>query len=413
MNRWCVAILLMGLVLSVSLLASPAEPRTAPQVTIENWYWGPHNRWSYQHTRRLFPSAVIRRGTASPAPLEQRSQSLEELRFEDVAGDPMTLLQMLDSTYVDAFIVLHDGRIVSELYFNGMKPTSEHLLMSVSKSFTGSLAGILVERGLLDPEDDVIDYVPEIRQSAYADTTIRQLLDMTVGVRWSEDYVDPSSEVYAQDMSMGWRPRHPGSAAGLHDFLQQTRKEGEHGRAFKYVSANTDLLGWVFERATGRDFAELFSDEIWRLLGVEQDAYVLLDGFDNAIADAGFNVTLRDLPRFGQMHLQHGAFNGRQIVPAEWIDDFRSRGNRQTWIAGDGDAFLSGGSYRNGWWVSGDGAFMGLGLAGQMLYIDPAADVVIGLFSSHPAPDRVLSSNQRLGVQAVAAALETSGRGEP
>ena len=329
----------------------------------------------------------------------------------------MTIQQMLESTYSDGFLVLHRGKVVVEQYFNGMTPDSKHLLMSVSKSFTGSLAGILVHRELLDPQETVAAYVPELADSGYGDATVRNLLDMTVGLAYSEDYYDPAdpydpaSSSYLQfDIAAGWRPRGESDfPLGLHNFLRSLRKEGEHGNIFEYASPNTDALGWVLERAATSDFAELFSRELWSKLGVEDDAYVTLCPQGAPLPDGGINVTLRDLGRFGQMHLQDGFFNGQQIVPAEWIEDFRTNGNKEAWARSSASSGDPSGSYRSNWWITGndDGAYFAAGIHGQLVYIDPLANTVIAKLSSQPtALSRTAGANTRRAAEALANRLD-------
>ncbi len=414
--RSCCVIGLALLVSTPTALSLPSMrqhtiPSDNPPATLANWQEGPQNRWAFRHTRRLLPTAEISRGSGPMHRFERNQQNLDDIRFEDVDGKPMTVRQMLETTYTDGFLVLHRSVIVTEQYFNGMAPNSKHLLMSVSKSFTGSLAGILVDNGGLDPEETVVSYVPELRDSAYGDATVRNLLDMTIGVAYSEDYYDPddpydpASSSYLQfDIAAGWRPRGDLDVpVGLHRFLQNLQKEGEHGRVFEYASPNTDALGWVLERAAKSDLAELFSRELWSKLGAEEDAYIILCPLGAPIPDGGINVTLRDLARFGQMHLQGGFFNDQQIVPLEWIEDFRTNGNREAWARSASSN--PSGSYRSNWWISGNdhGAYSAFGIHGQMVYVDPAADMVIAKLSSQPtATSRTASANTRRAAQALA-----------
>ena len=208
--------------------------------------------------------------------------------------------------------------------------------MSVTKSLVGALAGILVEEGSLDPDAHITHYVPEGKGSAYGSATIRELLDMTVGLSFDEDYASKTSDLYRLDEAAGWVPRGPNSPRGLHEYLPTLKTRlGPDGKVFRYTSANVDLMGWVFERATSTDFAILASQHLWRKLGAECDAYVLLDQHQAAYADAGFNATLRDLGRFSQMMLQDGAYNGHQIIPAAWVADIRCGGDPQAWKAGN------------------------------------------------------------------------------
>jgi CubicO group peptidase (beta-lactamase class C family) len=382
------------------------EKRThiAPDISVENWYWGPGNRWSYRNTRRVFPSADIHRGEGPIARLDLACEEIDNIEFVDpTTHQPMTIAQMHQATSTNAFLVMKEGRIVAERYFNGMTGTDTHLLMSVTKSLVGALAGILVEDGCLDPDARITHYVPEVERSAYDGATIRQLLDMTVGMSFNEDYASTTSDLYRLDEAAGWVPPGPNAPRGLHAYLPSLKARlGPDGKVFRYISANVDLMGWVFERATGTDFALLASQCIWRKLGAERDAYVLLDRHQAAYADAGFNATLRDLGRFSQMMLQDGAYNGHQIVPAAWVDDIRRGGDPEAWKAGNfyqdmkEDYGYSDGSYRSYWYVADPeiGLYAAIGLAGQLIVIDPKSHTLVVKYSCETCPeDKKFSTN--------------------
>jgi len=366
-------------------------PDAKHQVTRDNFCDSPFNRWGYLNINRLVPTAAVQRGANRFTPLVHAPREVLEISFEGQNGRPMTVGQMIEEGFTDGFVVMHDGRIIFEHYDNGLKPSQPHLLMSLTKSFAGSLCGILVERGEVDPNAPITDYVPELADSAYGGgATLRQLLDMTVGIRFAEDYEDPETESGLLDRACGWRP-HPGDDTpdNLRDLLTSLEPEGEHGRAFHYVSANSDALGWVLERASGCDFAELLSREIWRPMGAEFPAYLMLDRLGAPLVDGGLCVTLRDLARFGQLHLQRGTMNGRQIIPTAWFTDTLANTSRDAWTRGDFAGLFPEGSYRNQWYVIGDdhGSYCGIGINGQVVYIDPLAKMVIAKLSTHPQAD--------------------------
>jgi CubicO group peptidase (beta-lactamase class C family) len=369
----------------------------APDINVDNWYWGPGNRWAYLNTRRIFPTADIYRGDGPVARLPAAPYDLDAITFvHPTTKAPTTVAQMYELTDTDAFLVMKDGKILTERYFNGMQPTDTHLLMSMTKSVVGSLAGILVEQGRLRPTALITDYVPELKGSAYEGATVRQLLDMTVGLDFNEDYASKSSDLYRLDEAAGWVPRGPQAPRGLHEYLSTlTKKIGVHGSTFRYISANVDLMGWVMERATHTDLAALLSEELWSKLGAERDAYILLDGHQAAYSDPGFNATLRDTGRFAQMMLQNGRYNGHRIVPEAWILDIRHGGDPKAWAASPAYPefkLMSGldrGSYRSYWYVADPkrGHYAAIGLAGQLIVIDPRSRVVVVKFSSETAPD--------------------------
>jgi CubicO group peptidase (beta-lactamase class C family) len=385
-------------------------PFTRPDgLTLDNWQDGPWNRWAYQHISHLIPTAQIGRGSGPVAPLERRERDLSDLRFERSNGRPVTLRDMLAETYTDGFVVLHDGAVVYERYFNGMTDSTLHLFQSVSKSLTGMLAGILVADGRLELDRAIGDYLPELRDSGYADATIRQALDMLVSIRFSEIYDDPASDMNRQDRAAAWRPLLPGDIDGLYRFAATIPKDRAHGEIFQYCSLTTDMLGWVLSRVSGLTFAELLSRELWVKLGCEHDAIITVDRFDSPTPSGGICTTTRDLARFGQMVLRDGFANGVQIVPASWVDDTRFGGDVQAFARNtEHQGRPPGGAYRNQWWITNDehGTFYGGGVYGQHVWIDPVARVVIAKLSTRPAPlDQALNELTHRGFAAIARAL--------
>ncbi len=262
-----------------------------------------------------------------------------------------------------------------------------HLAFSVTKSFVATIAGILAVEGALDDRATVASYLPELKHSGFADATIAQLLDMTTGVRHTEDYVDDKAGIWDLARAGNFRPR-PADYRGpdsFYEYLQTVDKDYGHGERFAYKTANTDVLAWVLRRVTGKTTSGLMFEYLWSKLGVEQDAYFTIDTTGVEFAGAGLNLTLRDLARFGEMMRLQGRYNGQQIVPAAVIDDIRAGGNRER-FAGAGYTQLPGWSYRRMWWVSHNehGAFAARGIHGQTVYVDPAAEMVVARFASHP-----------------------------
>ena len=365
----------------------PASPET--QVTIANMQEGPFNRWAFRNLRRLLPTANVWRGTGPVTALDPAPLHLDDVTFETAAGAARTVKQHLDEGFTDGFVVLHRGRIVAERYGDGVEAHEPHLLMSVTKSFAGSLTGIVCEKGLLDPAMVVTDILPELAGSAYDGALLRHVLDMTVGMAYSEDYEDPMSDVALLDVAAGWRPAREDAPDTLRDYMKTMRKAGPHGETFHYVSTNTDVLGWILERATGTDFATLLSREIWQPMGAETDAYVTLDRLGAPQTDGGLCVTTRDLARFGQLHLQNGVMNGRRIVPDSWIRDFRENGDAAAWDRGNFAPTMPGCHYRSKWYTDlkdPHRPYFGSGIHGQSVFVDPVASVVIANHASHPVP---------------------------
>ena len=349
----------------------------------------PAMRWSVSNFRQLMPTVNVSRGLGAPTALPRAlRKDIDTLRFTPLgANQPMTWEASLAASYTDGIVVLHRGRIVYERYFGVLKDDGQHAAMSVTKSVIGTLGAALVAEGRIDPDKTVAHYVPELAASGFGNATLRQVLDMTTGLKYSEDYADPNAEVWAHASAGSPLPK-PKDYTGprsYFEFLQTVQPQGQHGDAFGYRTINTDVLGWVIARVTGRSVAQLLSERIWRRLGAEQDAYFTVDSIGTPFAGGGLNTGLRDLARFGEMLRNNGRFNGQQILPKSVVDDIRGGGDKAA-FAKAGYALLPGWSYRNMWWVTHNphGAFMARGVHGQRIYVDPKAQMVIVRYASHP-----------------------------
>lgn len=424
----CLIALLVGASCSFSASAAPpaTEEINAADVTAANWYWGPANRWSWHNTRRIFPTAQVGRGSGPVVPLDHADRDLTQITFYDLATrKSMTVADMLEATFTDGFLVLQHGQILSEVYRNGLTPDQPHLFMSVSKSVMGTLAGILAGRGELDVGKKITDYVPEMQGTVYTGATVRNLLDMSVDDPKEREALKSTrgteKEYEAVDEAGGWLPATPKSAPGLRAYLTGLhRPRGENGRKFLYLDQSAILVGWVMERAAGKDLSQLLTEDLWARLGAEQDAYMLLDRHQQAYSSAGFNATLRDLGRFGQMMAQGGRYNGQQIVPESWVNDIRTNGVAD--VLGTQHVGLAApmpwpghdeGTYRSFWWISeaSCGRFAGVGLGGQLLIVDPVADMVVVKFDSVPAA-RLDDNTFQTQYRAIDAIIKTvSGHG--
>jgi CubicO group peptidase (beta-lactamase class C family) len=259
--------------------------------------------------------------------------------------------------------------------------------MSVTKSLTGLLAEMLVAEGTLDPAARVGDLIPELAASGFGDATVRQVMDMTTALDYSEDYSDPQAEVwtYAQAGSPLPKPEGYEGPRGYFEFLQTVQKDGAHGDAFAYRTINADALGWLIARAADRSVADLLADRIWSNLGARREAFYTVDSTGTPFAGGGFNATLRDMARVGQMMLDGGRVGQNQIVPEAAVTAIAQGGDNEVFASAGYDG-LPGWSYRSMWWVPGDdhGAYAARGVHGQTLWIDPKADMVIARFASHP-----------------------------
>ena len=359
-------------------------------VTLANWRLSPWNRWAFQNVSELLPVARIAAGSGNESHFSPAPSDLTDVQFKDANGTAWTIGRMLPHTETDGFLVLQDGKIAFEWYGNGLTATTPHIVFSVSKSISAILAGILVDGGKLDPDAPVTRYVPEAAGSAYGDCTVRHVLDMTVDVAFDEKYLDTTGAFARYRMAMGWNPvSDPSHATDLYSFLVTLQRDSRpHGECFHYVSPNSDMLGWIIERAGDAPYARQLSELIWKPLGAETDAYVTVDRLGAPRAAGGVCVSLHDLARFGEMLRNQGRVGERQIVPESWIDDILRNGDAAAWTIGDLAYLLPRGRYRSKWYMTGNehGAYCAIGIHGQWLYIDPAARMVIAKLSSQTLP---------------------------
>jgi CubicO group peptidase (beta-lactamase class C family) len=359
------------------------------------------------------PTANVWRGSGAPSPLPAAPRDLSRLPFTTLDGEPMRFGDMLARTCTDGILVLHRGRLVCEQYFGTLTPERPHIAMSVTKSFVGTLAAILAAEGRLDPQAPVVQYLPELAATAYGDATLRQLMDMTIGVRYSEDYADPDAEVWAYARAAGMLAAGPDyrGPRSSYEFLATLSKEGTHGQAFAYKTVNAEVLAWVLRRAANQSLAELLSEKIWRPMGAEQDAYFIVDRIGTESGGGGLNTTLRDLARFGETMRNGGrAPNGVQAFPAAAVADV-TRGGDPAAFTGAGYPLLDGWSYRNMWWITHNphAAYMARGIHGQCIYVDPLAEMVIVRYAAHPVARNAANDPLTLpAFQAVAEALMKS-----
>lgn len=340
----------------------------------------PALRWSVVHMREFMPTVNVSRGLRVLAPLPRRLDShIDSIRFRPLNGAPeMTWEESLWHNYTDGILVLHRGRIVYEKYFGALAPDKQHAAMSVTKSLTGTLGAVLVAEGKLDENKTVAAYIPELKDSAFGDATVRQVLDMTTALQFSEEYANPKAEIwkYSGAGNVLPKPKDYQGPVGYYAALQTIQKAGAHGEAFGYKTPNADALGWLVARASGQSVDELLAERVWSKIGMEQDAYYSVDALGVPFAGGGFNAGLRDMARFGELVRNKGRWKGQQILPAQAMEEI-ARGDHPE---------LKGWSYRDMWWHTGNanGAFAARGVHGQTIYIDPKAEMVIVRFASHP-----------------------------
>ena len=361
-------------------------PAPEDQVTLANWRTGPHCHWAFHHVREMVPSADIPNAPGAVWDLPVGA----EKTMPDIPTDagPMTYADYCAELHVDGLVVLRDGKIVHEHYANGMTAQSPHILMSVSKSMLGLLAGILADKGVLDLDAPATAYVPELAGSAFEGATVHNLLDMRAGVFFDEDYLATSGPIIEYRKATNWNPLGPGeTASDLRRFFGTlTERTGPHGGAFDYTSPCTDLLAWVIERAAGRRYADLFAELVWQPMGAETPANITVDRLGAPRGAGGISMSTRDLARVGRMIAE----GGRGVVPQSWIDSITKDGDTAAWDAGNMAPDFPGLAmhYRAFWYVLRDRGptLFGVGIHGQNLLVDLESGLVMAKFASNPMP---------------------------
>ncbi|SHJ04059.1 hypothetical protein SAMN02745165_01376 [Malonomonas rubra DSM 5091] len=355
-----------------------------------NFFSFPKLRWTVCHIRELMPTKQVSRGIGPVIPLPYKYDAgIDILSFLPLgASEPMTWAESLAENYTDGMLIIHKGKIVYERYFGCLNEDGKHAAMSMTKSMTGLLAEILVVEGVLDEQAKAASIVPELASSAFGSATVRQVMDMTTALDYSEDYADPQADIWAYSKAANPLPKPLGYSGpnGYFEYLQTVKQQGEHGEKFGYKTINTDALGWIISRITGKNLAELFSERIWSHLGAEQDAYLTVDAKGTAFAGGGLSAGLRDLGRIGLLLLNDGVINGTRLFPKEVVTRIRAGGDKNA-FAKAGYKTLPGGSYRSMWWVfhNQHGSYAARGVHGQTIYIDPTAEMVIVRFASYPS----------------------------
>jgi len=352
------------------------------RATLDTWLQPEHIAWSVRHVRELIPTERIR---SSPAPRvlpERIDGALLDVPVEAHDG-PVRVEDLLRDGERDALLVVHRGEVVLDWLAPGVRTDEQHLVFSITKSVTGLLAGALATRGQLDLAAYAVDLVPEVAGSAFADTTVRQLLDMEASFSYVEDYT-PGPDLAAYRHAAGWYPSPPGAPA-LREFLATREPDGAHGERFRYLSPSIDLLGWICARAAGTTWAEAVEQHIWQPIGAELGASVTLDREGTPRAAGGMSALPRDVARLGLVLAERGA----GIVSEEFLDDLLHAGHREQWAAGDFATMWADGAYRSCWYTPNldPDVALGMGIHGQMLYVDVPRQVVVVVLSSWSDPD--------------------------
>lgn len=360
------------------------------QVGAEVLFWSQAERDSnFPAMERLFPGDTAR-ASSTVRPLPQgRPLSLG-------ASDPVGAYMAAQN--VAGLLVLQNGAIRMERYARGYTDKGRYTSFSVAKSLTSTLVGAAIADGLIGSVDDpVTRYIPDLNGSAYEGVTIEQVLTMTSGVRWNEDYTDPNSDV----ASMYKDAPPPGMDATV-AYLRKLPREATPGTKWLYKTGETNLIGVLVTKATGKSLARYAQEKIWQPYGMERDLFWMTDSSGQDIGGCCISVSLRDYARLGQFVLDDGVINGRRVVPKGW---FASATRAHARVPG-GDT-----GYGYQWWVNADGSFQAQGIFGQMIYIDPLRKLVVVLSGAWPqASNPDLSAVRQAFIGRIRAAIDAESQ---
>lgn len=349
----------------------------------------PKLRWTVCHIRELMPTKEVSRGIGSSILLEYEiDKNIDSIKFNPLNSQKsMSWEESLLANYTDGILILHKGKVVYEKYFGCLNETNKHAAMSMTKSLTGLLAQILVAEKVLDDTLRVDSIIPELKNSAFGSATVREVMDMTTALDYSEDYSNPNADIwiYSKASSPLPKPKDYKGPNGYFEYLQTVKQKGVHGEAFGYKTINTDTLGWIISRVTNKDLTQLLSERIWSKIGAQQDAYMTVDAKGTPFAGGGLSASLRDLGKIGLLMLNEGKFNNQQLFPKEVVEEIKKGGDKKA-FAKAGYKTLEGGSYHSMWWIfhNQNKAFAARGVHGQTIYVDPTAEMVIVRFASFP-----------------------------
>ncbi len=351
----------------------------------------PALRYSVSHMREFMPTTEVQSALEKNYTFKERiNKNIDSIMFTPWGEtEQMTFSDSLEKTYTDGMLILHKGKIVYEKYFGSLTKEGVHAAMSVSKTFTGTLGALLIAEGVLDETKTASFYVPELENSAYGDATIRQILDMTVSLKYSEDYSDPNAEIWAFSTAGNiYKPAGYTGPSNYYEYLATVQKDPshEHGEVFAYKTINTDAMAWIISRVTGKSIPHLLSERIWKPLGANVDGYYQIGSDGLAFAGGGFGANLRDMAMFGEMIRKDGRFNRNNILPKAVVQDIKAGGDKTVFARSTFSSTLKDWSYRDMWWITGNenGAFAARGVYGQTIYIDPTAEMVLVRFASFP-----------------------------
>lgn len=386
----CLRLLCAVLCVAIMLPLQASESPTVGQQREDVLFWSQAQRTSqFSRMNEIFPADRVAHGT------QVRELPQGAALTPRWADGSTTLSGYMAEYHLAGMMVLQHGQVRLQRYAEGFSATQRWTSFSVAKSVTSTLLGIALRRGDIHSMEDTLDtYIPQLRDTAYGQVTVEQLLTMTSGVRWNEDYADPQS-----DVAQMYRSACVDAQPHVISYLAKLPRAYPPGTHWNYNTAETDLLGILVQRATGESLAEYLSQTVWKPYGVASDAYWLKDECDGSnTGGSGLSATLADYARIGQFMLDGGRIHGQAVIADAWLHG-AMRKQQDVASPGHGYGYL--------WWTDVDGSYAAIGIFGQMVYVDPARQLVIVQVGAWPqATSEQLVASRRAFVAAVKRAVD-------
>ena len=330
----------------------------------------------FKNIQHILPTRLINK-SSDPYSLSYQLINLDSLTYR-YGGKKFTINDYINTFKVAGLIVVKDDKILYENYNFGNDETSKWMSFSVTKSVTSMLIGAAIKDGFIKSVNDPVStYVTDLNRGNYSNVSIEDVLQMSSGIDWNEDYADPNSDINRFGRAIA-------TGTSMRDFSKTLTREKPPGSYMHYVSINTLVLGFLLQEVTKKSISEYLYEKIWNPLGMEDSAYFILDDVGDELALGGLNATLRDYAKFGPLYLQKGRWEDKQILSEQWIiDSHKTDGDHL--VPGERDTSSNPWGYGYQWWVPGfpDTDFTASGVYNQYIYIDPLTDVLIAKTSSN------------------------------
>ncbi|HEY5072505.1 MAG TPA: serine hydrolase [Caulobacteraceae bacterium] len=374
--------------------ALPAAAVEAPALSGSILAWTPEQQaYGYRHMEAMAPVRIIRRGT-SVFPLPGAANQIEP-RFA-YRGHSYDLDGYMRAFRVSGVMAVKDGRVVVERYGLGRVAGDRWTSFSVAKSVTSTLIGAAIQDGFIKSLDDPVTlYIPQLKGGAYEGVTVRQLITMTSGIKWNEDYGDLNSDVAKVGLTLGVPGMNP-----VVSYMRRLPRDAPPGTRFHYDTGETDLAGILLSNAVGKPLADYLSEKIWAPFGMEQDGLWVEDIAGHERGGCCISMTLHDYARFGLFMLGDGIAGGKRVLPPGWVADAT-----RPHVKDPGYGYF--------WWTLPDG-YEAEGIFGQVIAVFPADHLVVAMNSAWPAADDDSSWVAQLAfLRAIQAAARRPGRVAP